>query len=171
MDLLSSFFAVIILVQFVYSEISFDQWQAKYNVNYLSNPNDYEICKQSFDVNVAFTTVNKLRYNFGYELGLNGLADLASQQFKKTRCGIVLPHISERGNRVIKAVSQQPLVGIGNSAQVSTPASVDYRNSSLPVQNQKLCNSCWAFSVIESLGKFLMTYVTRKLLIFKQSFF
>ncbi|KAL7026301.1 hypothetical protein ACKWTF_013839 [Chironomus riparius] len=134
---------------FVNSQLNFKRWQTKYNISYLPNDKEFNRSRQTFDVSVSFVTVNKLRFKFGYELGLNGLADLPFQQFQKTHNGLVLPNTLERGDQIINFSDEEHLVTL--RARADIPGSVDYRNYSLPVQNQKICNSCWAFSVVEAL--------------------
>lgn len=141
-----------VLTFFVDSQLSFRRWQAKYNINYSPNDKEYNKSRQTFDVSASFVAVNKLKYNFEYELGLNGLADLPFQQFQKTHNGLVLPPTSERGNQIINFSKFNLSVTKRANVNNIKPDSVDYRNFSLPVQNQKICNSCWAFSVVETLG-------------------
>lgn len=151
-----AFFGVLII--FVNSQLTFKKWQAKYNLSYSIYDRDYNKKTQAFDVSASFVAVNRLKYDFGYELGLNGFADVPFQQFQNTYSGLKLPNRSELGNKIIYATNR--LFGPNNIilGTVSTPTSVDYRNYSLPVQNQKLCNSCWAFSVVEVLGMILSDF-------------
>ncbi|XP_070493949.1 cathepsin K-like [Chironomus tepperi] len=144
-------------IVFVESNLTFKNWLLKYNLNYRTNSPEFNReRKQSFDVSVAFVTVNKLKYNFEYELGLNGFADVPFQQFQNSFNGLILPSDpSQRGSLITYKNFTQilpNLVGITPAA----PASVDYRNYSLPVLNQKLCNSCWAFSTLSAIESKLM---------------
>ena len=139
-----------ILIIFVDAQLTFKKWQAKYNLSYTSNESDYNVRKQSFDVSVAFVCVNNLRYNFGYELGLNRFADVPFQQFQKSYSGLVLPNTSELGSSITHTSNQLLLANTVRA--LIPPTSVDYRNYSMPIKNQNFCNSCWAFAVIETLG-------------------
>lgn len=136
---------------FVNSQLTYKKWQSKYNINNSSNHIDYVKRRQAFDISVAFLCVNKLRYDFGYELELNEFSDIPFQYFERTYNGLVLPEITSLGSNIIYNSGRQVLISNRANSAHSIPSSVDYRNYSLPVQNQKLCNSCWAISVLEAL--------------------
>ena len=156
-------FKLTVILSFVFSSVNssalnFKRWQEKFNITRLVNDSEYNKFRQTFDVSVSFVTVNKLRYRFGYELGLNGLADVPFDQFQKNFNGLILPNKTEQGDIVTNYSPLQKITGRAITSVV-IPNSVDYRNYSLPVQNQRICNSCWAFSVVAALGaifEFLM---------------
>lgn len=134
-----------LFIIFVNSQITYKKWQSKYNISNSSHYIDFVKRRQAFDISVAFVCVNKLRYDFGYELGLNEFADTPFQYFQRTYNGLVLPELANRGTNITYFSGRKPLMAPKVNIPVQIPSSVDYRNYSLPVQNQKICNSCWAF--------------------------
>jgi len=140
-----------LFIIFVSSQMTYKKWQSKYNISHSSNSSQHIKRKQAYDISAAFVCVNKLRYDFGYELALNEFADLPFQYFEKTYSGLILPELPSRGYNVTYLSGRQPLMSNKVNIAAKIPSSVDYRNYSLPVQNQKLCNSCYIFSVLDSL--------------------
>jgi hypothetical protein len=166
MDLkLPTFFGF--LITFVNSQMTFREWLYEYNISHSSNFSEFNKRRQAFDISASFVTVNKLKYNFDYELGLNCFADVPFQDFLQVYNGLVLPDPSNRGDSII--LGPQPILSYRIVTAIKTPTSVDYRNYSLPVLHQKQCNSCWAFSVVSALGALKVTAYKISAILFNKS--
>ncbi|KAK9514360.1 hypothetical protein VZT92_027833 [Zoarces viviparus] len=72
-----------------------------------------------------------------YELGMNHLGDMTSEEVSEKMTGLQVPMDSERSFTT----------GLEDAA-FKLPKSIDYRNKGMvtPVKNQGSCGSCWAFS-------------------------
>lgn len=77
-----------------------------------------------------------------YELGMNHLGDMTSEEVMEKMSGLQVPMNSERG--VAEALD------LGTP---KLPKSIDYRKKGMvtPVKNQGSCGSCWAFSSVGAL--------------------
>ncbi|XP_034409137.1 cathepsin K [Cyclopterus lumpus] len=72
-----------------------------------------------------------------YELGMNHLGDMTSEEVTEKMTGLQVPMNSERG-----------LAPALDLAVSNLPKSIDYRKKGMvtPVKDQGSCGSCWAFS-------------------------
>lgn len=94
---------------------------------------------------VKFVTIHNLEYSLGlhtYEVGMNHLADMTSEEVVATMTGFRAPEVAE-------------LNSTGELAKwdVNLPSSIDWRKKGCVtnVKSQGRCGSCWAFSVTGSL--------------------
>ncbi|CAI9599553.1 unnamed protein product [Staurois parvus] len=78
-----------------------------------------------------------------YDLAMNRLGDMTSDEVVKTMTGLKVP--AKNRPRNVTADDDEELVPL--------PASVDYRKKGYvtPVRNQGSCGSCWAFSSVGAL--------------------
>jgi cathepsin H len=136
--------------------ITFSEFKIIYRKTYL-NLIEERIAEAAFITNQALITLTNAIPGLSYKLGLNEYADKTFDSFQKTLLRLRLPsNSSERGNRVEYENSEvQNSNETAYYTQVTTPASVDYRNRSLPIKNQMNCGSCWAFVVLGILGTYL----------------
>lgn len=132
--------------------MSFKKWKKAFNgiVNLYSQLLE----EQAFDMNSAFINAFNSKFGKTFQLGFNEFSGLTFSDFQKKYLGLIIPSSSKRVSRITysnwgifaRAVDiSQP--------KKPVPASIDYRNYSLAVQNQKNCGSCWSFSAISTLGR------------------
>ena len=146
---------ILIFVNCANSQISFNQWQQEFN----GNVNLYSLFleQQVFDMNYAFINAFNSKFGKSFQLGLNEFSCLTFNQFQTKYLGLIVPSASNRTSKItyssfgIFARAIDPSNIIPVLKQI--PASIDYRNYSLTVQNQKTCGSCWAFAALSTLGR------------------
>ena len=135
---------------------TFDDFKNEFGKVY-KNEMEARIAEAAFVANLALITLANAIPGRKFKLGLNEYADRTFDFFREHMLGLILPSdSSERGNRVeFQNSGVQGRSETENYSQVTTPASVDYRNRSMPVQNQMNCGSCYAFTAIGVLGEIL----------------
>ncbi|XP_053330899.1 cathepsin S [Spea bombifrons] len=122
-------------------------WKEAYGKEYDNLREDLSR-RVTWEKNLKLVTLHNLEHSLGmhsYELGMNHLGDMTSEEVMATLTGLVVPPQSER------------LSSSGNkwnsTRRTSLPDSVDWRERGLVtnVKNQGGCGSCWAFSAVGAL--------------------
>ncbi|CAI9599552.1 unnamed protein product [Staurois parvus] len=119
-------------------------WTTKHEKVYM---NEMEEMKRRmiWEDTLKFVTTHNLEYGLGlhtYEVGMNNLADMTSEEVVATMMGVMAPDITE-----LNSTS-----GV-DEWDVKVPNSIDWRTKRCvtKVKNQGSCGSCWAFSTTGSL--------------------
>jgi len=116
-------------------------FKSKFNKTYQHD--EEHVRRQNFERNVETIQSHNLKHDMGmhtYRLGLNHLADLSVNEYRKMN-GARVGNNTRNGTGVFK----------GN--HIHLPTSVDWRTKGYvtPVKDQGQCGSCWAFSTTGSL--------------------
>ncbi|CAG9806358.1 unnamed protein product [Chironomus riparius] len=145
---------ILMFVNCVNPQITFNKW--KQALSGIVNTYSLFLDQQVFDMNCAFINAFNSKFGQSFQLGLNEFSSLTFSQFQTKYLGIMVPSQSNRISQIVYSNSGlfarfiEPIDIIPVSKTI--PASIDYRNSSLAVQNQKNCGSCWAFTALSILG-------------------
>ncbi|KAL7026302.1 hypothetical protein ACKWTF_013840 [Chironomus riparius] len=149
---------ILMFVNCVNPQITFNKW--KQALSGIVNTYSLFLDQQVFDMNCAFINAFNSKFGQSFQLGLNEFSSLTFSQFQTKYLGIMVPSQSNRISQIVYSNSGlfarfiEPIDIIPVSKTI--PASIDYRNSSLAVQNQKNCGSCWAFTALSILESKMM---------------
>ncbi|KAM4690473.1 uncharacterized protein WCC33_017865 [Rhinophrynus dorsalis] len=122
-------------------------WKTTYKKQYENEREDLHR-RIIWEKNLKLVTLHNLEHSMGmhsYELGMNHLGDMTSEEVKAQMTGLIVPPRSERktsfGSK--RNITQQSNV----------PDSIDWRDKGCVtnVKNQGGCGSCWAFSAVGAL--------------------
>ncbi|XP_070622164.1 cathepsin S [Erythrolamprus reginae] len=119
-------------------------WKKKYGKDY-QNENQEELRRMTWEKNVQFIALHNLEYSLGlhsYELGINNLADMTTEEVSSLLTGLNIPSWWNRNS-----TSHDYNIGLG------IPDSIDWRDKGYVtnVKDQYSCGACWAFSAVGAL--------------------
>ncbi|KAK9390951.1 cathepsin S-like [Crotalus adamanteus] len=119
-------------------------WRKKYGKDY-QNQNQEEQRRMTWEKNAQFIALHNLEYSLGmhsYELGMNNLGDMTSEEVSLLLTGLKIPSWWNRNS-----TSHPSIVGS------RLPDSVDWRAKGFvtSVKDQYSCGACWAFSAVGAL--------------------
>nr|XP_033780738.1 cathepsin K-like isoform X2 [Geotrypetes seraphini]XP_033780739.1 cathepsin K-like isoform X2 [Geotrypetes seraphini]XP_033780740.1 cathepsin K-like isoform X2 [Geotrypetes seraphini] len=120
------------------------QWKKSYNKQYNSEGDELQR-RLIWEKNLKYIGLHNLEFSLGkhtYELGMNHLGDMTSEEVVETMTGLKVPPRRSLSN-----------VTDPDDGEDQAPDSVDYRKKGYvtPVRNQGACGSCWAFSSVGAL--------------------
>ncbi|XP_067094044.1 cathepsin K [Osmerus mordax] len=130
-------------------DTEWENWKTTHNKEY--NGLDEEgIRRAIWEKNMRMIEAHNQEAALGmhsYELGMNNLGDMTSEEVAEKMMGLQVPLNRDRGNTFVPDNTVERL-----------PKSIDYRRKGMvtPVKNQGSCGSCWAFSSVGALEGQLM---------------
>lgn len=125
-------------------DYEWEQWKRTYQKQY-NGQLDEAMRRLIWEKNYKFIVAHNEEFLQGrhtYDLAMNRLGDMTSEEVVKTMTGLKVPPKNRARN-----------VTVDDEELVPLPDSVDYRKKGYvtPVRNQGSCGSCWAFSSVGAL--------------------
>ncbi|XP_061093305.1 cathepsin S-like [Conger conger] len=133
-------------------DLHWEMWKEGHNKIYLFKAEE-QARRQIWEKNLELITLHNLEASMGmhtYDLGMNHLGDLTSEEILGSLALTRVPLDFNRGPSPFVGASRAPL-----------PHTVDWRRKGLvtEVKNQGHCGSCWAFSAAGALeGQLMKTW-------------
>jgi C1A family cysteine protease len=143
------------LIAFVFAinedDLAWIEWKQKYGKKAeFSNDKKELKAYSNFKNNEQKVKIHNANPKRSYDMELNEFAIYDEQTFQKKYCGLRLPKRLHLGQPLLSTTSYSgPL---GNYTTSNLPKSVNYTKYYQPIQDQRGCGSCWAFSVASALG-------------------
>jgi len=125
---------------------TFSSWASKYHGNFENSTQTPYF--DAYQHNLDLVNEHNSKYD-DFEAGLNQFSYLSTEQFVENFCGTVLPK---------KLLSTHPSLlsarKLNDYDEDDLPESISWQKYASPVRDQgEECGSCWAFSIMELIGK------------------
>lgn len=142
MRLLSLISSICLIFSTAFTLPTFEEFQVLYNKTYSTR--DILSRKDIYLENIAFIRQHNSNPNHTYQLGVPSWTDLSWSEFQVQFLGLPSQTPFNRDFSPVFTEENE------NRGDRNIPSSWDWRTSGVvaPIQNQKNCGSCWAFSTI-----------------------